>query len=254
MKKKLITIVAVFSFLLAVLIGFMRWQLGQNPPAPEEEYVSSAASSAEAPAPEPVVTNPELDIPIDFAALQETNPDIYAWITIPNTVIDYPICQRKDDDLFYLTHSSELEEFRAGAIYSEHYNSLDFSDPLTLVYGHNMKNGSMFAGLHQFEDMDFFQNNQEFTVYTPNSILHYTIFAARLTDDSHLLIRMNYGKTPQDRRRLLEEIFSDRSMDAFVNEDAPVDENSRILALSTCHRAGPDRRYVVFAYLSEEIR
>ena len=89
---------------------------------------------------------------IDFAAAQAVNPDVYAWIWIPGTNIDYPILQSEtEDDAYYLNHTIEKKEGLPGTIYTEKYNGKDFSSPVTVIYGHNMKNGSMFADLHKYE-------------------------------------------------------------------------------------------------------
>lgn len=74
----------------------------------------------------------KIDIPVDFDSLQKENPDIYAWITIPDTVIDYPIVQSSEDNAYYLNHSAEKTDSASGAIYSENYNKKNFDDPITL--------------------------------------------------------------------------------------------------------------------------
>ena len=89
---------------------------------------------------------------IDFAELSSINPDIYAWIRIPDTQIDYPVLQREEDDTYYLRHNSSGRYAFAGSIYTEEANSRDFKDPMTVLYGHNMRDGSMFQNLHFFED------------------------------------------------------------------------------------------------------
>ena len=85
---------------------------------------------------------------IDFAELSSINPDIYAWIRIPDTQIDYPVLQREEDDTYYLRHNSSGRYAFAGSIYTEEANSRDFKDPMTVLYGHNMRDGSMFQNLH----------------------------------------------------------------------------------------------------------
>ena len=87
-----------------------------------------------------------VEIPIDFQTLQNMNPDIYAWIKVPGTVIDYPIAQSETDNTYYLNHSVEHDENKAGAIFTEDYNAKTFEDPNTVIYGHGMANGSMFDG------------------------------------------------------------------------------------------------------------
>ena len=133
-----------------------------------------------------------VEIPIDFQTLQNMNPDIYAWIKVPGTVIDYPIVQSGTDNSYYLNHSVEHDENKAGAIFTEDYNTKTFEDPNTVIYGHGMANGSMFDGLHQYMDRDFFDQNKEVIIYMPDKILHYQIFAAYLYDNRHLLQSFNF--------------------------------------------------------------
>lgn len=72
----------------------------------------------------------EVDIPIDFKALKEKNPDVYAWIRIPGTAIDYPVLQREDDNTYYLDHTIDHEEKTEGAIFTENYNHTDFEETM----------------------------------------------------------------------------------------------------------------------------
>ena len=193
------------------------------------------------------------DIPVDFDSLKEENPDIYAWITIPGTGIDYPVVQKSSDDSYYLTHTAERTESVSGAVFSEHYNSTDFDDPINVLYGHNMKDGSMFAGLHQYEDSQFMKDHDEITIYTPAAILKYRIFAAYLSDDKHILLNYNQGREEENRKAYIDEIMGQRTMKASLDTAVPVDESSSILTLSTCHSAGKDSRYLVQAYLTEKL-
>ena len=93
------------------------------------------------------------ELPIDFEGLMEVNPEIYAWLRIPDTNIDYPILQHEDEDQsYYLSRDIYREANQAGSIYTEYYNHKDFMDPNTIIYGHNMKNGSMFHNIRYFTD------------------------------------------------------------------------------------------------------
>ena len=115
---------------------------------------------------------------IDFEYLKTLNEDIYAWITVPGTIIDYPILQHPTDDSYYLHHNLDGSYGYPGCIYTESLNTKDFEDPNTVIYGHNMKAGTMFAELHKFEDGEFFSANDEVVIYLPEKALHYQIFAA----------------------------------------------------------------------------
>ena len=81
----------------------------------------------------------------DFIALQAQNPDIYAWLYIPGTDINYPVCQ-STNDVYYLTHNTQGGLDANGALYTESaYNGKGFTDPVTVIYGHNMRTGKMSA-------------------------------------------------------------------------------------------------------------
>ena len=188
-----------------------------------------------------------IEIPIDFEALTETNPDVYAWITIPGTEVDYPILQRVDDDSYYLTHTIEGKEAPEGAIYTESLNDQDFTDPNTVIYGHNMRNDSMFGSLHLFEDRDFFDEHRDLTIYLPDQILHYRIFAAYNYDNRHILKSFDFQDEAQ-YQGYLDSIFQMRSMSSNLDTSISVDSSDRIVTLSTCN-GNDDQRYLVQAVL-----
>lgn len=95
---------------------------------------------------------------IDFEELHKTVcEDIYAWIYIPNTNIDYPLLQHATDNSYYLEHNLDDSEGYPGCIYTENNNSKDFTDRHTVIYGHNMRDGRMFSDLHKYEDREFYR-------------------------------------------------------------------------------------------------
>ena len=150
-----------------------------------------------------------IEVPVDFTALQQRNPDVYAWIQIPNTAVDYPILQSSTDNAYYLNHTIDREEKREGAIFTENFNTKTFEDPNTVIYGHDMKNGSMFQSIHNYMDRSFFDTNRDITIYMPDQILHYKIFAAYLTDNKHLLMNYNFWNQ-EEYKQYLDSIFSKR--------------------------------------------
>ena len=186
---------------------------------------------------------------IDFEAAQATNPDVYAWIWIPGTNIDYPILQSEtEDDAYYLNHTIEKKEGLPGTIYTEKYNSKEFSSPVTVVYGHNMKNGSMFADLHKYEDKAFFDANPYVYIYTPDRTLKYHIFSATPFDDRYIL--GNYNFTSQnDFEKYLDELRS--TINGNVNMNVNVMQQTGILTLSTCIADSPNERFLVNATWEE---
>ena len=218
----------------------------------EDSGEDAAKTAAEDTGQEPAETETEagepVEIPIDFEALWEINPEAYAWITIPGTEIDYPILQSETDNTYYLTHNIEGEESPEGAIFTEDYNSKDFEDPNTVIYGHNMRNGSMFQGLHEYMDRAFFDENREVLIYLPDKILHYEIFAAYLYDDRHLLESFDF-EDEDVFGAYLNRIFSIRDMNSFIDTDMEVTAEDKIITLSTCYSNESNQRYLVQAVL-----
>lgn len=218
----------------------------------EDSGEDAAKTAAEDTGQEPAETETEagepVEIPIDFEALWEINPEAYAWITIPGTEIDYPILQSETDNTYYLTHNIEGEESPEGAIFTEDYNSKDFEDPNTVIYGHNMRNGSMFQGLHEYMDRAFFDENREVLIYLPDKILHYEIFAAYLYDDRHLLESFDF-EDEDVFEAYLNRIFSIRDMNSFIDTDMEVTAEDKIITLSTCYSNESNQRYLVQAVL-----
>lgn len=182
---------------------------------------------------------------LDWEKLENENKDIYAWIYIPNTIIDYPILQHENEDSFYLRRDLDGNKCTAGCIYSEHtYNNKDFMDFNTLLYGHNMRNGTMFNNLHKFEDSTFFDENRYIYIYTKDNVLVYDIFAAYVTGNHHILAE-NSGQTETQRQIYLDELFGIRDMSAHFRKDVEVDTEDHILTLVTCVKGKPDNRYFV---------
>ena len=189
--------------------------------------------------------------PVDFDAMWEVNPDVYAWITVPGTVIDYPILQHATDNTYYLNYNIDGSYGYPGCIYTENMNSKEFTDNNTVIYGHNMKNGTMFAGLHKFEDSNFFNEHTEVYIYTPEKELRYTIFAAYIYDDRHLLYSFDFADE-QVYANYLNDIQNMRSMNALIREDVEVTAEDKIITLVTCMANQPSKRLLVQAVLNQE--
>jgi len=194
---------------------------------------------------------PELEV--DIAALQEsTNPDIYAWIYIPDTKVNYPVLQHQTDDSYYLNYNIDGTKGYPGCIYSEKkYNSKDFSDSNTVLYGHNMKNGTMFGSIHKYEDRQFFEEHPYIYVYTPERLLVYHVFAAYEHGNEHLLYNHNFSDS-ESFRWYFEDVMTERSMTSNFLEDIELTGEEKIITLSTCINNKPTKRYLVQGVLLNE--
>ncbi len=190
-------------------------------------------------------------IKIDFENLQKKNKDIYAWITIPETRVDYPIVQSySEDDDFYLNHNIDKKYDINGSIYTEKHNKTDFSDPVTVIYGHNMLDGSMFQTLHSFRDKNFFEENKYIYIYLPDRILTYTIVSAYKWDNRHILNSFDFSDS-EVFTEYLETIENPNSLE--VNRrDFDLSTSDKILTLSTCIGNEKDYRYLVQGVLTDE--
>lgn len=118
----------------------------------------------------------EETVTVDFASLQAINPDIVAWLRIPG-VLEYPVVRGKDNS-YYLNHTVQKTYNIAGSIFLDYRNERDFSDSKNIIYGHNMKDGSMFHVLRNYQDIDFFQEHTDMEIYLPDGrSLNYQITA-----------------------------------------------------------------------------
>ncbi len=188
------------------------------------------------------------DVKIDFDELSKVNPDIYAWIKVPETNIDYPILQNAElPDDYYLNHTVEKEAVLPGSIYTEKYNVTGFTDPVTVIYGHTLKDGTMFSELKKFRDKEFFDANPYVYIYFPAGRLKYQIFAAVAFDDRYILGSYAFQLT-EDFETYITELKS--CMDGNINPDIAID--NRIITLSTCIDESPNQRWLVNAVLVEE--
>lgn len=177
------------------------------------------------------------DINIDFDELQEINSDIYAWILIPGTQINYPILQSKsdEDDDFYLLHNLDKSRGYPGCIYTQKRNSLDFTDRNTVIYGHNMKDGLMFASLHKYEDAGFLEEHPFIYIYTPDGKLTYQIFAVYTAGNVNLLDYYGDFEDTAAYQQYLTEVQSQFGEDdAIIDTTVSVDASDSIITLSTC--------------------
>ncbi len=184
------------------------------------------------------------DRKVDFDALRALNDEVCAWIYVPNTNIDYPVVAGEDND-YYISHSANREKNRAGAIFLDYEGDPSFADSHTLIYGHRMNDGSMFADLHKFEDQAFLGQNPEVFIYLPDGTVNvYRIFRAGVVDEYDTAYTIAF----QDDQAY--EAYLDQMLkgDGVVAGTA-LNAQDRIITLSTCVRGQETDRYIVQAAL-----
>ncbi len=213
-----------------------------------EQYIKEEPKLEQGPEGKPV------ENPVDFESLKAQNPDVCAWITVEGTNINYPILRSgpdKEDD-FYLDHDLNAVKKAAGSIYIQRLNSGDFSDSNTVIYGHNMLNGSMFASLKKFRDANFFKQNNVIYVYTPEKILRYNIVSAFLYDDRHIINSFNFY-IAQGMQAYIDTVMNPQTAVKNIREGAELTLEDKLITLSTC-TSRKKERYLVVGCLMEEIK
>lgn len=157
------------------------------------------------------------DFTVDFDALKQINEDIIAWIRIPG-VLDYPVVQGTDNS-YYLHHTFRKEYNIAGSIFLDARNKADFSDSKNIIYGHNMRDGSMFHVLRKFQDLDFYQANREIWLYlSDGSVQVYEIVRCEEVKAAGEIYELQTGKI-EDKELILSTCSSRSEWRVIVRGD-----------------------------------
>lgn len=219
----------------------------------KEEEVSQAQAEIDSVASQVVSdatadsTDPAVSRKIDFAELESINPEVIGWIYIPDTGVDYPVMQSADDEK-YLTTTIGNETNITGSIYAESWNSANFSDPVTILYGHtvfddpNKQYDQMFTDLHKYEDIAFMESDPYIYIYTPEQTIKYQVFSCVNFDDRYLPASYDFS-VPESFQNYIDDLRN--TPGAIVNPEVTVNADSKILTLSTCVGLNSDRRLLV---------
>lgn len=186
---------------------------------------------------------------VDFEALRAVNDDVIGWIRfVEPSVISYPVVQTSNND-YYLKKSLEKKYLSAGSIFADYQNDDDFNDENTVIYGHNMKNGSMFGQLRKFKDTEFCKANPYFYIYTVDGReITYQIFAVKVVGATS----STYDKIYNDKEEFQQYIDNVYVGAIYTSADVSVTAEDRIVTLSTC-TGNDETRLVVFGVVVNEV-
>lgn len=175
-----------------------------------------------------------------FKELLDINKDIVGWIKIPGTKIDYPVVQA-DNNQFYLNHDINKEVSSHGSIFMDYRNSHD-EELNTVIYGHNMKDGSMFAGLSQYKKSDFYEKNPYIEYDSLGQSMKWQIFSVYIYEpnDDYFKVYFNDSK---EYAEYLDKII----LKSIYNTGVDVRSEDKILTLMTCSYESKDLRLVIHA-------
>lgn len=240
----------LFLCLLAACIGLFFWRIREpeKPPVPVETVREQLATLPTETA--PVETAPaEVDVlyesPVDFAALWEQNPEIVAWLDIPDTIISYPVLRSGTDNGYYLNRNVDGLPDVNGSLFVEDYNSPELTDPVTIIYGHRMLSGAFFGTLQStYETYESFDDHRFIRLFLPDREEWYSVVAAVPYNNNHILY--NYDFTLEwDHYSFFDRVYSVRAMSAQIDRNAYPEFGSKCLILSTCLAGNRNNRYLV---------
>ena len=222
-------------------------------PVPETT-VQTEPVQEEIPETEPEETEPTMpDDPVieelmalDLEALREVNEDVIGWIQIPDTSVTYPLLQWTDND-FYLHHTWQQHKNGAGSIFMDYQSASDFSDFNTIIYGHNMRNGTMFSSLRSYASPGYWEKHPHFYIRTDAGVARYDIFAIQSASTDSIIYGL--GIDTQQRKQQFLRFATDYSL---VDTGLTPTTDDSIVTLSTCTGNGHAHRWVVIGMLNEE--
>ncbi len=167
---------------------------------------------------------------IDFSKLKEQNNETVAWIKVNNTNIEYPVVKAKNND-FYLNHSFDKSRNLAGWIFADYRNKFDGTDKNIVIYGHNMKDNSMFGSLKWVINDDWYNNedNKYITLITENETQVYEVFSVYQIEKEDYYIQTNFNT--EKEFNTFAQVIKKRSKKEF---NVDVNKEDNILTLSTC--------------------
>ena len=221
-----------------------------RPPATEPvATVPQASEGADSPSLPPIPVRPEkprIQWPvIDFEALAAINPDVVAWIYIPGTNINYPVVQGRDND-HYLYYMFDGGYNRAGCLFLDTNVAKDFSASNSVIHGHNLMNGAMFAGLVEYQNQEFYESHPTALLMTPDGNYEIAFFSSYHTDVSSSAWDSMFT---QEDYILWQSEISEKS--CFETDLYPMSDD-RIVTLSTCSYEFSNARFVVHGILIPE--
>lgn len=180
---------------------------------------------------------------LDFAALEQINGEFIGWLVCEGTVINYPVVQG-DDNTYYLNHLFDGTRNKLGTLFVDCNNAPPFSDFNTVIYGHHMKNGSMFASLVNYKQQAYFDQHPTLMFLTPNGDYEIQLFSGYVTD----AVSESFRSTFTDETDFLNFLQNTRKQSNFTS-DVVVASTDRIVTLVTCTYEYSDARYVLHGKL-----
>jgi len=239
------------ALVLSVVIGYsgyQLWNINQKyaqeaemhsrlmpyRPTPQVPLAFGSSGSSDA----PIINQSIID-------LQAKYPDAVGWLTIPNTKIDHSFVQGDNND-YYLHLDLDKSQSPAGTIFMDYRNSKDFSDFNTIIFGHNMRNGSMFGTLQNFNDQNFFDANKIGIIFLAGKTYEIEFIAFAAIQPNDAIIYNPHIATEEDKAAFL----SHTKSIARYYRHIDITTNDRVITLSTCNYEFNNARMVLIGRIS----
>lgn len=221
---KLLFIIIILFSTIKILIWFKSTKKNKNIKEEIQEYIKIEK------------TDTEEKYIVDFKKLKEQNNETIAYLKVNNTNINYVVVKTKDND-YYINHDFNKEYNVAGWIFADYKNNFDGNDKNIIIYGHNMKDGSMFAPLKEILTSNWQNNtNKQITLITENNTITYEIFSSYTINPEEYYLKTNF----KDDEAFLEFINTLKQR-SFYDYNIDLNEKDNVLTLSTCTGTGNNR-------------
>ena len=212
---------------------------------PTEDVPASNIGSSSKPADSTAITPETVPFvsPVDFDALWNINPDVVGWINIPGTNVNYPIVQGESNST-YLYHLITGEYNHSGSIFMDYRNTPDYTDQNTVIYGHHMGDGSMFADVVKYKRQSYYDEHPIGYLFTPEKTYTLTFFTAYVTDIEDDAWQMTFSSNEE-----YAEWLQDSAARSKLHAGILPSLNDRLLTFSTCTYEYDDARFVLVAIM-----
>ncbi len=185
----------------------------------------------------------ELVPAVDFNALYKISKNAVAWLYCPDTVINYPVAKAKDNS-YYVRRSLNGKYSNGGTLFVDYRNSKDFSDRNTIIYGHHLRNGKMFACLEQYRKQAYYDKHPVFYLTTPTGKYRLEAFSGYVTPAVSNAYRLSFSGNSD-----FESWLASVKKKSTFKSDVVVTATDKVVTLSTCAYDYDNARYVVHCKL-----
>lgn len=213
-----------------------------------EGVVETAVVNPDTGLSETVQVDSGLICPVDFFTLWDACTDIYAWLRIPGTTIDYPVLHRTDsieNQDYYLRKDLEGNYSTAGNLYTQYFYNWNLDeDPITVIYGHHMRDESMFGPLDDYSDEEFIESHKYFYFYTSYHSYRYRVIGVVTHSNENIFLEYsNYEEGDFDR--FVDDFNTGVFGTGWIEDGFSLNSSDRVFILSTCNSMRTERFLVV---------